>query len=300
MEGLVVGYTIEFQNVSKIFKGIKEDKVALENISFLLEENKICGLIGSNGAGKTTLLKLLSNHIFPSQGQIIFNRDTFTQNSNLQQDICFMKDQELLYSSYKIKTILKIASSLYPKWDNNYAEKLMNILGLKEDKKYNRLSKGQKGKVNIIIALASRAKITIFDETYISLDAPSRKKFFDLLIEDYTEYPRTIILSTHYIDEVSRIFEDIILINNGQLLLHETQDQLQEKSLTLMGDKKLGQKLLKNINVIYTESFGSMCAFSIYDTISHSFKKELVKNNFEISITPVEKWFVHMISKGEN
>lgn len=296
----MVGYTIEFQNISKIFKGIKEDKVALENISFLLEENRICGLIGSNGAGKTTLLKLLSNHLFPSQGQIRFNQDTFKQNKNLQQDICFMKDQELLYSSYKIKTILKIASYLYPQWDNNYVEKLINTFGLKEDKKYNRLSKGQKGKVNIIIALASRAKITIFDETYISLDAPSRKKFFDLLIEDYTEYPRTIILSTHYIDEVSRIFEDIILINNGQLLLHETQDQLQKKSLTLIGDKKIGQKLLENINVIHTESFGSMCAFSIYDTISDSFKKELVNNNFEISITPVEKWFVHMISRREN
>lgn len=294
-----MGYTVEFKNISKVFKGMREDKTALDNISFTLEENRICGLIGSNGAGKTTLLKLMANYIFPSEGKITFNKNTFDENSNLRQDICFMGDQELLYSSYKVNAIFKIASSFYPNWDSNYAEKLMDIFGLKGTEKYSKLSKGQKGKVNIIIALASKAKVTIFDETYISLDAPSRKKFFDLLIEDYTEYPRTIILSTHYIDEASKIFEDILLIDNAKLLLHETKDKLEDKSITLMGNQELGERLLKDINVIHKESFGSMCAFSIYDTISDSLRKELVNHVFEISITPVEKWFVHMISREE-
>lgn len=294
-----MGYTIEFQNITKEYKGIRENKIALENISFVLEANKICGIIGANGAGKTTLLKLMTNHIFPSQGQITFNQNTFKENSCLQQDICLMGDQELLYSSYNVKALLKIASSFYPRWDENYAQELKQIFGLKDNQKYNRLSKGQKGKVNIIIALASKAKVTIFDETYISLDAPSRNKFFDLLIEDYTKYPRTIILSTHYIDEASKLLEDILLIDDAKLLLHETKDQLEEKSITLIGNQKLGKKLLKNINIIHKESFGSMCAFSIYDTLSDALKKDLLNQGFEISITPLEKWFVHMISNKE-
>ena len=90
------------------------------------------------------------------------------------------------------------------------------------------MSKGEKGKANIIVALASQSKITIFDETYVSLDAPNRKLFFDLLIEDYTENPRTIIISTHYIDEVSNLFEEILLIEKGQMLVHETKNDLEE------------------------------------------------------------------------
>lgn len=294
-----MGYTVEFKNISKVFKGMRENKTALDNISFILEENRICGLIGSNGAGKTTLLKLLANHIFPTEGQVTFNQHNINENNNIHQDICLMGDKEILFNSYNVKTLLKIASYYYPNWDNNYVQKLMKIFGLKGNEKYNKLSKGQKGKVNIIIALASKAKITIFDETYISLDAPSRKKFFDLLIEDYTECPRTIILSTHYIDEASKILEDILLIDNAKLLLHETKDQLEEKSITLMGNQQLGENLLRDINVINKESFGSMCAFSIYDTLSHELRKELVTHGFEISITPLEKWFVHMISKEE-
>lgn len=292
-----MGYSIEFKNVSKIYKGSKENKAALKNVSFSLMENKIYGLIGSNGAGKTTLLKLIANSLFSTEGQITINDTTFMDNSNIHQDICFMPDYHPLFDSYTLKTLFEIASSFYPNWDHNYAQKLIDDFSLKPTKKYSKMSKGEKGKVNIMIALASRSKITIFDETYISLDSPSRKKFFDLLVEDYIENPRTVIISTHYIDEVSKLFEDIILIDEGKLLVHECKDHLEEKSLTILGAPNLGEQLLKGVNIIHKESFGGMCAFSIYDTLSEKQRKQLKDHDFKISITPVEKWFLHMLSK---
>lgn len=294
-----MSYRIEFKNISKLYKGSKENKAALKNISFSLIENKIYGLIGSNGAGKTTLLKLIANYIYPSSGEISFNDPTSIDNSNIQQDICFMGDRQPLFNSYNSKTLFQVASSFYPNWDHDYSQRLINDFSLDISKKYSKLSKGEKGKVNIIIALASRSKITIFDETYISLDAPSRIKFFNLLIEDYTENPRTVIISTHYIDEVSKLFEDIILIDDGQLLVHESKDNLEEKSLTIFGAKDLGEKLLEGVNVTHKESFGKMCSFSVYDTLPETLIKQLREHNFQISITSVEKWFVHMISKKE-
>lgn len=293
-----MAYTITCQDISKIYKHSKDNKTALNNLSFSLTENKIYGLIGSNGAGKTTLLRLIANHILPSSGQITFNNTRIVEDGNIQQDICFMADQEPLFNLYNIKTLFEIASSFYTNWDHDYAKKLVNVFGLNINKKYSKMSKGEKGKANIIIALASKSKITILDETYVSLDAPSRRQFFDLLIEDYTEFPRTIIISTHYIDEVSNIFEEIILINAGQILLQEPKNDLEEKSLTILGDKKLGENLLQDVNIIHRESFGGKCAFSIYDTLSEAHRKQLNEHDFQISITPVEKWFVHMISEG--
>ncbi len=290
-------YTIECQNISKIYKNSKESKAALKNISFSLGENKICGLIGSNGAGKTTLLKLIANHIFPSEGQITFNDTPFTDDHDIQQNICLMEDQQPLFNTYHLKELFEIAASIYPNWDDEYAQRLVMVFSLNLNKKYSKMSKGEKGKANIIVALASQSKITIFDETYVSLDAPNRKLFFDLLIEDYTENPRTIIISTHYIDEVSNLFEEILLIEKGQMLVHETKNDLEEKSLTVLGDKTLGEKLLSDVNIIHRESFGGKCAFSIYDTLTETHKNQLKNHDFQLSITPVEKWFIHMISK---
>lgn len=292
-----MGYKIELEKISKIYPGVKENKTALKNISLSLLENKIYGLIGANGAGKTTLLKLIANYIYPSEGEIRFNETTLTEDSKIQQDICLMGDQQSLFESYNSQTLFKIASYFYPQWDGHYAQRLIEVFELNTKKEYGKMSKGEKGKANIILALASKSKITIFDETYVSLDAPSRKKFFDLLIEDYTEYPRTIIISTHYIDEVSKLFEEIILLDRGQMLVHETKDSLEEKTMTILGDKKTGKNLLAGINIIYEESFGSQCAFSIYDTLPKTLRKQLKDQGFQISITPVEKWFIQMISQ---
>ncbi len=286
---------INFNKVSKIFDLETKKTFAVNNLSFNINEHSIVGLLGKNGAGKSTILKLIAKHITPTNGEICIK--DFDINSNT--DICLVRDYEPLFTSFNIRQIISFTSDLYRNFNHKYADKLIELFGIDQKKKYQSLSKGQKGKFNLIIALASRAYITLFDETYISLDAPSRKQFFDLLLEDYNDFPRTIIISTHYLDEVSNIFDKVILVNDGSLVLEEDTDAIQAKAYTIFGNLQLGCELLKDKNIISKEVIANKCSFSLYDQIDDYLIRELKENNFSVSITPLAMWFVDMVNKED-
>ena len=284
---------IKLNQVYKIYNSDKIKTTALNNVSLNIKEHSIVGLIGANGAGKSTLLKLISGHITSTSGVLNITRKPEGKYSN----ICLMKDIEKLLDSYKVKELLKVIPTFYKDFDYEFFEILVKTFNINKRKSYEKLSKGQQGAINLSIALASRAYITLLDETYISLDAPSRNKFFDILLEDFSKRPRTIIISTHYIDEVSNLFDDIILIDNGKIIVHEEKDVLEEKTFTILGDSTLGQEILKEKNVINVDFIGKKSVFSVYDTLDNDINEKLLNNNFDISITPLEKWFIQMIEK---
>lgn len=275
---------IKLKNVTKTY----DDIHALDQITFSIETHSIIGLIGANGAGKSTLMKLIAGLIKESSGTVDVNREYPFSN------ICLMSDFEKLLESYSLKNLYKLMPEYYPNFDVKFAKSLAQILDVNEKKNYIKLSKGQKGKINTIIALASRAEITLLDETYISLDAPSRHKLFNIILDEYQTHPRTFIVSTHYVDEVSKIFDEILLINHGKLLVHEKKDLVEEKALTLFCPTELGDERLKNKNIIHRESIGKRTFYSLYDTID-----DLDLSGIEVSVTPIEKWFVHMIGGND-
>src|SRR6185437_4426143 len=128
--------------------------------------------------------------------------------------------------TFRIIDVLAVAKTLYPDWDDAYAKSLIEDFRLPIKRKIKKLSRGMLSSVGIVVGLASRAPLTIFDEPYLGLDAVARVLFYDRLLEDYAEYPRTVILSTHLIDEVSRLLEHVLVIDNGKLLLDEDADAL--------------------------------------------------------------------------
>lgn len=264
---------------------------ALSNINETIKKNTIVGLVGANGAGKTTLMKIIAGQILSTDGEITLDK-TFDHYSN----ICLLSDNEAILENYSLKEVLAFLPEYYPNFDKELALNYARLLDVNVKKSFSKLSKGQKGKFNLVIALSSRAYITLLDETYISLDAPSRHQFFDLLLEDYRTFPRTIIISTHYIDEVNRLFDDIIVLDKGKIIVHEEKDVLEEKCMTIMGPTDLGDQLLTKFNVIHREEIGKRTIYSLYDDIS-SIEKELILKNFEISVTPLEKWFIHLIQE---
>src|SRR5699024_10234816 len=135
----------------------------------------------------------------------------------------------------KIKHVLKLSSFFYPTWDQTLAHELIEVYQLDVNKKVKTLSKGMESALGIIVGLASKAMITIFDEPYIGLDAARRKKFYEILLEEYEKEKRTIILSTHLIDEVSLIFEEIIILQDGELLLQEDAEELRHNTCAVSG-----------------------------------------------------------------
>lgn len=270
-------------NINQVTKTYGTTK-ALNNVSLHIEEHSIIGLIGANGAGKSTLMKLIAGHINPDEGLVEVTRQSPYSN------ICLLSDFEKLLETYSLRKLYKLLPEYYHNFDLAFAKELARDFNVNEKKSYNRLSKGQKGKVNTILALASRSEITLLDETYISLDAPSRHKLFNIILDEFQKHPRTFIISTHYIDEVSRIFDEIVLINQGELLLHEAKDLVESKALTVFCPTILGDELLSQKNIISKEAIGSRTFYSIYDELN-----DLNHSELEISSTPLEKWFVQMI-----
>jgi ABC-2 type transport system ATP-binding protein len=290
--------TIHIHGISKTYTHKKKTNHALVNIDLTIPSNRIVGLIGPNGAGKTSLLKILAGHIFPSQGSIEFTNSKI-HNKNQAYQVCMVQEYEPLYTLHRVKDILEISCSHYPNWEKSYVQKLINIFQLDVSKKYSQLSKGQRGLVSIIIGLSSMAPVTVFDETHISLDIIMRQRFFDLLLEAYTDSQRTFILSTHYINEASNLFEDIIMMDKGKILLHEEKDTLDNKTWTIVGDTHKGYSLLEDQNILKATNFGQLTEFHYFGNLSENTKVALKNYDFTVNRSSLETFFLNTLLKEE-
>ncbi|PJI08555.1 MULTISPECIES: ATP-binding cassette domain-containing protein [Clostridium] len=290
-----MAFALEVENLNKEFHAVK----AVDDLSIKLEENKIYGLLGRNGAGKTTFLKLIVSQYVKDSGSIkAFGEETF-ENENALSKICFVNDEEMFSPYLKVKDIFKMAKLFYKNWDENYKEILLSKFELHENQKYGELSKGNRACVGIILALSSRAEITIYDESYSGLDEVAREIFYDELLKDYSENPRTIIFSTHFISEVNKIFESVIMIDKGKVKLFEDCDELREKSIMLMGEKDKLEEYLKKVNVIHKEEIGGILRAAVFEKLTKDEKNKLKDMGIEVNYLPMEKLFVYM-TKGGN
>ncbi|EFI65512.1 ABC-2 type transport system ATP-binding protein [Bacillus cereus SJ1] len=263
-----------------------------------MEEHKIYGLLGRNGAGKTTLLNLLAGQITSSSGSVsIFGEHVF-ENSKAMQNICFVRVKEEAHLSFKVKEIFKMCSMFYKNWDGKYAEELANKFQLNMTVKYHKLSHGMQTVVGIIQGLASRAPITIFDEPTTGLDAAHRELFYSLLLEDYAEYPRTIILSTHLVEEVTHVIEDVIIIKEGKLVVQSSVEDLLQQGHIISGKKDKVDGFSNNKKVINREVYGNKGIAVIWDELSNEDYYSLEKEGLVIDRITLQKLFIH-ITGGE-
>ncbi|MFD1019385.1 ABC transporter ATP-binding protein [Thalassobacillus hwangdonensis] len=279
---------IEFKNLTKAYGA----KKALNNFSLTLEANKIYGLLGRNGAGKTTMMQLLAGQISPTSGEVLVNGEKPFNNRTVLEDICLINESNNFKRRLKIKHVLKIASLFYPKWSQETADRLMKTFKLESNLNMKGLSKGMESSVGIIIGLASRANITIFDEPYIGLDASARYDFYDALLEEFQQHPRTIILSTHLIDEVSNLFEEIILVREGELMHHKTSEEMTELSIQVTGPKDKVDAFCTGKNVIHTDEIMGRKTVIVFG--EHFQLEDLKNEGLEAERCPIQKLMVHL------
>ena len=214
-------------------------KQVLQNLDLTIQPGKIYGLIGRNGAGKTTLLGILTAQNTKDKGEVTYSGQDVWENQAVLDHICFSRElQPTLFSgqnNLKVRHYLRSAAIFYPNWDGEYAQRLLEEFKLEPKKKICQLSKGQMSMVTILIALASRAPLTILDEPAAGLDVVMRERFYQLLLEDFAQTGRTFVVSTHIIEEAASVFEQVIILDQGRIVENAPTDELVEQFRYLSG-----------------------------------------------------------------
>jgi ABC-2 type transport system ATP-binding protein len=209
-------------------------QLALDRVSFDVAPGSITGLLGRNGAGKTTLLRILTGHEFPSAGSVrVFGAGPAENDQVLRRIVLVREDQ--VYPDIKVADALRVASWCHPNWSAELADRLVADFALPPARAIKKLSRGMRSALGIVIGLAARAEVTLFDEPYAGLDAVARQLFYDWLLADYAEHPRTVLLSTHLIDEAAGLLERVVVLDRGRLVLDAAADDLRGVATRVCG-----------------------------------------------------------------
>ncbi|MGG0717881.1 ABC transporter ATP-binding protein [Robertmurraya massiliosenegalensis] len=257
---------IECTGVTKAFFR----KNVLDGLSFSIEENKITGLIGRNGVGKTTLLKILAGFIKETSGNVrVFEQHPFN-NLHTSANTIFVDDQMGFPPALQLQELLEAAESFYPNWDMELANGLFQYFGFDPSHYHNTLSKGRTSTFNMIVGLASRCPLTIFDEPTTGMDEAVRKDFYRALMKDYIAHPRTILLSSHHLNEIEDILEDVLLIKDGKVLLHQSISDLKEWAIGLQGPSSLVRKWVESRDSVFERLIG---IDTLYVVVRNNFSK---------------------------
>jgi ABC-2 type transport system ATP-binding protein len=232
------------------------DVTALDDVSFTLEENRIHGLLGRNGAGKTTAMQILTAQNFATSGTAEIFGERPYENAPVLARTCFIRESLKYPDAYKVRHALRAAASVYPHWDQAFADQLVAEFGLPANRACKKLSRGQQSAVGVVVGLASRAPLTFFDEPYLGLDAVARQLFYDRLLADYAEHPRTVVLSTHLIDEVSDLIEHVVLIDQGRVLIDSDAEDLRGCAVTVTGPVEPVERFARGHVELHREQLG--------------------------------------------
>lgn len=245
---------VRMSGVTKRYGGV----AALDGVSVELAENRIHGLLGRNGAGKTTMMQILTGQAFASAGTVeVFGEHPY-ENAAVLRRVCFVKEGQRYPDTFRVRHALRAAELLHPRWDAGFADELLAEFALPPNRLIKKLSRGMLSAVGVIIGLASRAPLTLFDEPYLGLDAVARQTFYDRLLADYAEHPRTVVLSTHLVDEVGDLLEHVILIDKGRVLIDEEAEALRSSAVTVTGPTPAVESFVAGRTVLHRERLGGL------------------------------------------
>lgn len=271
---------------------------AVEHLSLELAEHTIYGLLGRNGAGKTTFLNMITGGIFPDGGEITVHGSRL-KKGDVPAQICYIREKNFYPGNARVRDVLQMAAAFHPDWDAKFASKLLGTFKLNPRKKMRQLSRGMESMVGNVIGLASRAPLTIFDEPVLGLDVLMRDRFYRTLIEDYAEYPRTILLSTHLIDEIATVVERVFIMESGSILMQEEVEQIRERAHLVSGLGSVLDSFVQGKRVIHGERYGNAAMAIVYGDLTEHDHKAAESQGLTIEGVPLQKFFAYLIEEGQ-
>jgi ABC-2 type transport system ATP-binding protein len=279
---------IEIRNVTKRYK----DTTALDDVSMKIDGGKIYGLLGRNGAGKTTLMSVLTAQGFQTSGEIrIFGEHPY-ENDRVLSRICFIRESQKYPDDFTAEQAFASAALFFRNWDKAFAQRLAQDFQLPLKRRIKKLSRGQLSAVGVIIGLASRAELTFFDEPYLGLDAVARQIFYDRLVEDYSEHQRTIILSSHLIDEVANLLEHVIVIDKGRIMIDDDAEAIRGSAFTVVGTGTRVAAFTAGREILHRESLASLASVTVQGRLSVAERTEAGELGLEVAPVSLQQLIV--------
>ena len=264
---------IQVRNVTKTFGKV----TALEQVSVIFEPGKIYGLLGRNGAGKSTLLNIITNRIFPDCGEVTLDGEAIQERDALLGKIYLMSEKTFYPESMRVREAFHWTKMFYPDFDQAYAERLAAQFELDTGKRVKALSTGFLSIFKLVIALSVNTPYVFLDEPVLGLDANNRDLFYKILIEKYSEAPFTMIISTHLIDEVANVIEDVVIIKNGRVICAEPRETLLERAYTVSGPAAVVDTFTAGRDVLGVETLGGFRLAYLMGTAPDTLPKGLEK-----------------------
>jgi ABC-2 type transport system ATP-binding protein len=290
---------IEVTGLTKRYR----ETLAVDDVSFTIEQDTIYGLLGRNGAGKTTVMSILTAQNFATRGDVrVFGENPY-ENARVLGRMCFVRESQKYPDDAKPAHAFKTARLFFPNWSQELADRLIDDFQLPMNRRIKKLSRGQLSAVGVIIGLASRAEITFFDEPYLGLDAVARQIFYDRLLEDYAEHPRTMILSSHLIDEVANLIERVLVIDRGRIIMDEATDSVRDRASNIVGDSAAVEAFVAGREVIHRESLGRVSSVTVVGALTVADRERLTAAGLEVAPVSLQQLIVrttqHVAGTGE-
>jgi ABC-2 type transport system ATP-binding protein len=288
--------TVRTENLSVRFAGVP----ALDRLDLRLAPGKIHGLLGRNGSGKSTLAAVLAGFRRPDEGRVLIEGgDLGTaqepyENAVVTSRVCLIRESGDRPDAVQVKQAIGLAAALRPYWDSDLAGDLLDRFEVPLNKKIQKLSRGKKSALGVVLGLASRAPLTIFDESYLGMDVPSRNLFYDALLADYTEVPRTFVLSTHLVSEVSAMLEEVVILDNGRLVTQSPVDSLRGRGASIVGPAAAVDKFTAGFTVLAEERLGGTKSTTILGDLDPALLAQATAAGLEIGPVGLQDLFVHL------
>lgn len=275
------------------------DVAALDGMTFSLAGGRIHGLLGRNGSGKTSLLSVLAGFRKQTSGTARIGGQPPFENGAVTRQVCLIREAgDIADEDEPIAAALAFAAYLRPNWDGAFAAALLDRFALSPKTKVKTLSRGQRSALGVTLGLASRAPLTMFDESHLGMDAPTRYAFYDALLADVMAHPRTVVVSTHLVEEASPLFEDVLIIDRGRVVLHEDAETLRTRGAAVTGPARTVDRVVDGLAVLGEKRLGDTKSVVVYGHLDDARRAAARAAGLDLGPVSLQDLFVHLTQPG--
>lgn len=271
--------------------------VALDHVDLDLAPGVITGLLGRNGSGKTTLLSVLAAFRRATSGTVRVGGREVWEDAEAMSGICLVRESGDVPAELRMRDTLALMEQVRRGFDRPYADRLMETFELDPAATPAKLSRGKKSAFGVVVGLASRAPLTLLDEVHLGMDAPSRYAFYDALVADYAEHPRTIVISSHLIDEVQRLLEHVVILDAGRVLLADDADALRSRGVAVTGPADAVDAFVQGRRVLGRRTLGRTAQVTVFGDVTSADAAAAHAAGLELGGLDLQDLFVDLTSK---